>query len=143
MSTALEQQTARAAPQKAASKKQLEEMTSLLADVREGLENGTASKQLGAAFRKRSWIQRGIAAQVASGEMIEHCPKSEQPFFEFADFLHQTLLQRMLTTATNRSQGDYRAFLQLLESLWREEYGKKENAGSGVTVVIVERPPRD
>lgn len=140
VTTALERSSARARP---VPRKQLAEMQTLLAAAVEESENGGGTKALAAALRKRSWIKRGFAASEACGEMIEHCPAAEKPFFEYADRLHDLVLKKMLALGDSRSRGDFRVYSQLLETLWRDEYGKKDTAGVGVAVVIVERPPRE
>jgi hypothetical protein len=130
-------------PGRALTKKQREEISALLQAALDEAEIGTATKAFATAASKRSWIKRGCAAMSAAGDMIEHCPAAERPFFEYADKLHQLALRKMFALGDSRSRGDFRVYAQFLETVWREEYGKKDGLSGGIAVVIVERPPRD
>jgi hypothetical protein len=120
---------------KALTPKQRDEMETVLADA---LKPGTAG--LATAISKRAWLKRGIAVAKFHRSEVD---RTELPFYDFFEAVHEEILKRMLQHASNR-ESTWTAYHTLLERMWRDEYGKFEdkNAG-GTTVVIVERPPRN
>jgi hypothetical protein len=98
-------------------------------------------KTMGDVLARRPWLKRGIAAVEEFG-IIENCPVSERPYWEFFDAVHTAMHQKMLAAAGDRLRGDSRFWLDYMSRLWRSEYGKTDAPGGGNVVMVIERPPR-
>lgn len=119
------------------SPKQRDEMQAILAEATKN-ESGTAG--LAKAISKRAWLKRGIAVAKYHRSEVD---RTELPFYDFFETVHEEILKRMLRHASNR-ESTWTAYHTLLERMWRDEYGKFEDKqqGSAVTVINVIRPAR-